>query len=115
MFRSFGFSLALLCFSCPVLIAQTSTYSDRQLAHLEKTAQSQTDYQTLVQGFAAAAQRFSALAEEQRAAHQHGTEHPLPGARFPTAADTSRRMQEYYALRAEQAQAKRNMYRSKLK
>lgn len=115
MFRSLGFPLALLCFSCPVLIAQTSTYSDRQLAHLEKTAQNPSDYLTLVLGYAAAAQRFSALAEEQRAAHQHVTEHPLPGAKFPTTADTSRRMQEYYTARADQARAKQSMYRSKLK
>ena len=115
MSRSLVFLLTCIGLSPTAVLAQSTTFSHSHLISLEKTAQFQADYQALAQGYAAEAQHFMGLAEAQRVAYRQAVEHPIPGGKFPTQADTSRRMQEYYTSRSDQARAKQKLYQGKLK
>lgn len=95
--------------------AQLSHSTHRQLAHMERTAQTSPEYRALAAKYADEAVQFALKAEAQMAAYTQAVEHPIPGGKYPTAADTSRHLAEYYQSRADQARAKQNLYESKLR
>ena len=75
---------------------QTRVGSDCQAECLATLAPTKVGLRSQSQRDAANAERYRTLTQQQTLAYCNAVEHPIPGGKFPTAADTARRLKEFY-------------------
>ena len=79
---------------------QTHVGSDRQAECLAMPARTEVALRFRSQRHATNAEHYRTLAQQQTLAYCNAVEHPIPGGKFPTAADTARRLKEFYEYKA---------------